>query len=735
MKKKYIILSILTISVNFIFAQTAQTDSTQNVSYQTVTLWGTFNQMGQLPFLNNPVFEWTTDTTQAVPGSQHQVGSPTSGSGDFTSSYVIDGVGEAYLNTGTEYFYRAMIENKDTGIWKSFTTLSYSAPIVTTGASSNVGNTAATTAGNVTSDGGKTITERGVCYNTTGSPTTSDNTATTTGTTGEYEVNLTSLTPNTTYYFRAYAINSEGTGYGDTDSFITTGSTEWTGTSSTNWGSDNNWTDDVPTIGINAVIPSSVSSGNWPVVSTTAYCDDLTINAGGILTISTGNSLTVNGDFLMESSASESPSQFVVQGTGSISASSYTIEHYVGATGWRLISIPVASAGITTFSNYFVNSYDEGNLSWNNLNIGDNLTAGTGYSVQNSSGASKVTYTGTPNNGTQSIAVTNGNTGNTSYGWNLIGNPYPSTIDWDASSGWTRFSDSTVYYYDMDNSRYATYNHYTDASTNGGTRYIPPMQGFWIHANGDYTIQMTNAVRVSNQQDFWKKDAKVEQAHALKLISEGNGFTDDIMIGFNSEATETFDLAYDAYKLFSSETHLPQIYTTILPNDDLAVNILPSLSANFSIPIGFNVGVSGTYELSASGFETFSESTKFYIEDLYEDKIIDLEETSYEFSSVAVSNKPDRFVLHIQTTDVSIPTFVNDNNFQVYSYDNNIYVKSEENLNNCYVRVFNILGEEVYKQSMNTDGLFKIDRTFTSGTYIISIQSDRKHFSTKIVLN
>lgn len=99
-----------------------------------------------------------------------------------------------------------------------------SAPTVTTQSVSSIGTTTATGNGNVTSDGGATITERGVCWNTGGTPTTSDSTATSAGTTGAFTASMTSLSPSTTYYVRAYAINSEGTSYGSEVDFTTSAS-------------------------------------------------------------------------------------------------------------------------------------------------------------------------------------------------------------------------------------------------------------------------------------------------------------------------------------------------------------------------------------------------------------------------------------------------------------------------------------------------------------------------------
>lgn len=94
------------------------------------------------------------------------------------------------------------------------------APTVTSSAvSNNTSLFSATGNGNVTSDGGDTITERGIVINTTGTPTTSDTKFSTSGTTGAYSVSMTSLIPGTLYYVRAYAINSTGTSYGSEVTF------------------------------------------------------------------------------------------------------------------------------------------------------------------------------------------------------------------------------------------------------------------------------------------------------------------------------------------------------------------------------------------------------------------------------------------------------------------------------------------------------------------------------------
>jgi hypothetical protein len=85
----------------------------------------------------------------------------------------------------------------------------------------NITQTTATGGGNVTSDGGATVTERGICWSTSHNPTTSGSHASSGTGTGTFTVNMTGLTAGTTYYVRAYAINSVDTTYGAEVSFTT----------------------------------------------------------------------------------------------------------------------------------------------------------------------------------------------------------------------------------------------------------------------------------------------------------------------------------------------------------------------------------------------------------------------------------------------------------------------------------------------------------------------------------
>jgi hypothetical protein len=94
-------------------------------------------------------------------------------------------------------------------------------PTVTTTSPPSVSTTSAILGGNVTDDGGATVTERGVVFSTAPNPTIADNVVQMGSGTGPFSQSVTGLNPGTLYYVRAYAINSEGLAYGSQQDFTT----------------------------------------------------------------------------------------------------------------------------------------------------------------------------------------------------------------------------------------------------------------------------------------------------------------------------------------------------------------------------------------------------------------------------------------------------------------------------------------------------------------------------------
>ena len=198
---------------------TVTTSSVSNVTTNSATCGGNVTSDGGATVTARGVC-WGTSSNPTINGNHTTDGT---GTGSFTSS--INGLAE-----NITYYVRAYATNsKGTayGSQQNFTTLnggsSTTTPTVTTSTPSNITDNSATCGGNVTSDGGATVTARGLCWSTSQNPTINGS-HTTDGTgVGSFTSDITGLAENTTYYVKAYATNSEGTSYGSLKSFTTTG--------------------------------------------------------------------------------------------------------------------------------------------------------------------------------------------------------------------------------------------------------------------------------------------------------------------------------------------------------------------------------------------------------------------------------------------------------------------------------------------------------------------------------
>jgi hypothetical protein len=154
---------------------------------------------------------WSTSPLPTISNSRTTDGT---GNGTFTSA--ITGLTGAL---GVTYYVRAYGTNSVGTGYGPQLSFTYSTPSVSTYATSGITPTSATSGGSVLSDGNSTVTARGVCWNTTGTPTIGDS-KTTNGTgAGGYTSSITGLTLGTTYYVRAYATNEFGTSYGSEQNF------------------------------------------------------------------------------------------------------------------------------------------------------------------------------------------------------------------------------------------------------------------------------------------------------------------------------------------------------------------------------------------------------------------------------------------------------------------------------------------------------------------------------------
>jgi uncharacterized protein (TIGR02145 family) len=150
---------------------------------------------------------------------------PTVGNSKTTDSTGI-GLFTSYLtglSANTLYYVRAYATNREGTVYGdqvTFTTLAPTVPVLTTSGLKSLTLTSASSVGDILNDGGVPVTDRGVCWNTTGSPTIAGSHTSDGAGTDMFTSILTDLSVGTTYYVRSYATNSQGTGYSNQITFV-----------------------------------------------------------------------------------------------------------------------------------------------------------------------------------------------------------------------------------------------------------------------------------------------------------------------------------------------------------------------------------------------------------------------------------------------------------------------------------------------------------------------------------
>jgi len=190
-------------------------------------------------------------------------------------------------------------------------------------------------------------------------------------------------------------------------------------------------------------------------------------------------------------------------------------------------------------------------------------------------------------------------------GWNLVGNPFPSTIDWNAASGWVKPAalDATIYYRDNGNDpqQYATWNGVT--GTNGGSPFIATGQAFFVKLNSTpspVTLSANESVKVAGTQTSFFRVSSTD--NLLRITLKQGSKSDEAVVHFREDATSGFDSQADAWKLPSTSLNL----STVSGGNKLAINSLSQYSCDSSIPLDISTVTPGSYTLEFTGVNSFT---------------------------------------------------------------------------------------------------------------------------------
>jgi len=338
----------------------------------------------------------------------------------------------------------------------------------------------------------------------------------------------------------------------------------------------------------------------------------------------------------------------------------------------------------------------------------------------------------------------------TALGWNFIGNPFPSAINFAEPSGlqtvgpgWTwnqTYVDPVAYWYDASYGNYKSYNWLTGLpNPPGGDRLLARGQGFFVNCVN--YVSGVSEIQINNEARLFRPDrliGKSVMANTLKLtLNDGsNNFMDETTIAFRDDAsTSDFDRLLDNYKFFNDIKNVSQLYSKTTNNIDVSVKCLKTESGNVMYPIYMKVENTGTYSITASDISTFSPNSSIVLKDNKTSATIDLKVNPvYTFTATEGDNDA-RFNLYFSNVLYGINN-LNDNTFKVYSYDNSIFIQNNDPKSTIgTVLVYDMIGKQMIEQSLNNDGTTRIYTNLNKGFYIVSIKTDKGSYNQKVYIN
>ena len=418
-----------------------------------------------------------------------------------------------------------------------------------------------------------------------------------------------------------------------------------------------------------------------------------------------------------------------------------SFQHPAGALRTWYVTPPVASASPTGMS--IVKSYDELTYSWSAHT--STMVAKKGYQVVPAAAANDISFTGTLNNGNQNISLISRTGIDNKAGFNLIGNPYPSYLDWSLITipSNTAVMRSTSMWYrtkKLNQSSQLVYQFWTVngdglTSPNGASPKIPPMQAFWVRANsGGGTLALTNSMRshAPDTDKLLKAPAAKNTEMTLVRLQVSNGTnTDEAVIYFSENAQNDFD-KLDAPKMSNDNVAIPEIYTT-LGTEQFVINGMNTIPLDTPIGLGFEAGNASAFSLTANEISNLPNGVKVILKDNVTKAETDLTDgvSTYQFSPLVTSS--DRFSVIFRTKGtVNGLENMQDNSILVYNNaPQQLTVICNDMLNvGSMVSVYNAIGQKLMSQQL-TGTIMKIGGTFTPGVYVVKVNNTTK----KVIIN
>jgi autotransporter-associated beta strand protein len=482
-------------------------------------------------------------------------------------------------------------------------------------------------------------------------------------------------------------------------------------------------------------------SGTGSLTATT-----VTVGAGSKLDVGTGSTLTAS-TLNLSSDAANGSATFVNNGTATVTTAN--VQQYLTSGRNWYVSSPVSAAPYTALSTATkVYKYDEPSAQFVEVTTGT-LSPLTGYISQTTTASSAVTFSGTLNDGVQTVTLPR-TYGVTKAGFNLVGNPYASYVSWDAAEKtnleptmWYRSMNAGATSYVFD-----TYNATSSIGTSNNGEVvnsnIPPMQAFWVRVKPSVmgvdttgTLTFRNSMRShKGASDLKLKSRAMADAtqQVLRLQVSNGTNSDEAVVYFNPNASDGLD-DYDSPKMSNANAAIPEIYT-LAGTEKLVINGLSAVTPEETLPLGFTTGQSNSFSIKATQITNF-DGMKVYLRDNVlntEQELTDA--SSYTFTS-DIATTTTRFSVVFKAAGVT--TGINASTDQAVVINKNANNQITVNCNGAinsdsFVSVYNALGQKVSAQQITASNTI-ISSSFNPGVYVVTVNNGNKTTTKKVILN
>ena len=515
-----------------------------------------------------------------------------------------------------------------------------------------------------------------------------------------------------------------------------------------NWVNNGIYSDQNGTITINGITTISGSSSN--------NFGNVMIAMGATLNVNPQNTVTVNGTltnnagnsgFVLKSDASGTAS--LIHNSNNVPA---TVQRYISgaAEAWHFLSSPVTAQSITgswlpsgTYGNgtgYDLYAWNEATncwiyklditspVNWNTIHPEANFIPERGYLYSVHATNPTKEFAGNLNNGSQSFGLTFSSIDVNLKGFNFAGNPYPSSVDWQAASGWTRTNLANsgggydMWIWNPTANNYGIFNSATGLGTNSVTRYIASMQGYFVRAASAGNLTLDNTVRIHEGANVWKNAEINPEKFSLIVQSEADSTSDESLILFGYPSDQS-----GAAKLFSPISTAPSIYLNS-GDKNYSVRYLTDTIDYPAVPVMFKAGRDGNYSLSCNFND--DQFKIVLLEDRKTKKIQNMKATATSHFSALKTDDVDRFILHFgRVRGNSKKELLG----KIYVDDSRLIVDLTLVSEDTEVFVYDLMGRKLLQQKLQ--GKIQHDLSLNANTQILifSLKNPKGNISRKLL--